>query len=209
MRTTLRRVRHSDAGLTLPELLVYCVLLGIVLIVAGTVFIRTIGAQGSVIDTGQRNTSTQVAVDAMERAVRNASVGGVKVSADGSTLITHTGGGNAVQWKCLSWFYVPPAAGESGGRLFSRTAATGTMTTVVAADFQAAVPSGWALAAEGVSLPSGTHLFTAVESGGMTTGVTVDLPSSRRVTGGSADTGVLRTTIMTRPQTKTSAGECF
>lgn len=204
-----RRDRRSDEGFTLPELLVYCVLLGVVLILVGTVFIRSLGAQSSVVDTGQRNTTSQVAVEALERAVHNASVGGVKVSADGATLVVHTGGGDATQWRCQSWFYVPPSGSQTSGRLFSRTAPSGTMTTVVAGDFATAVPTGWALAAEGVTVPSGSKVFTAIAPSGTATGVTVDLRSSRASVGGSVNTGVLQTTIMTRPQTKTSAGECF
>lgn len=202
-------MRRSDEGFTLPELLVYCVLLGVVLVLVGTVFLRSLGAQSSVVDTGQRNTTGQVAVEAMERAIHNASVGGVKVSADGSTLIAHTGGGNTVQWRCQSWFYVPPTGSQTSGRLFSRTAASGTPTAVIAADFATTVPAGWALAAEGVVVPAGSKVFTAVSAAGSTTGVTVDLRSSRSSVAGSVGTGLLQTTIMTRPQTKTSAGECF
>ncbi|MEU1973687.1 prepilin-type N-terminal cleavage/methylation domain-containing protein [Microbacterium sp. NPDC019599] len=79
---------QDDEGLSLVELIVYIVILGIVMIALTTMFVNTYKAQASVTSQTQATSRGQLVASEIERAMRNAIA--FTVSADGSTLHVNT-----------------------------------------------------------------------------------------------------------------------
>ena len=207
-RRTLREpVERLDAGFTLVELLVSMLLFGLVLAVAGTLLLNGLNGQRDVVGTGQASNDAQVAITSMERAIRNASTGGVKGTP--TTLVTYTGGGDGATapWRCQAWTYVPPIAGATTGRIFSTRGPAGVALVIPAASvFATTVPSGWTLAVDGVK-HSGDPIFAPT-----TTAVSWSIAfESERINQKEKGAGVvMKTTVSQRPQAVgTTSGGCF
>ncbi|ACZ21706.1 prepilin-type N-terminal cleavage/methylation domain-containing protein [Sanguibacter keddieii DSM 10542] len=210
MRSIHARLRRttgdapSDRGFTLVELLVVILLFGLVLALAGTLLLNGLKGQQKVVGSSQASNDAQVTMSSMERAIRNASQGGV-LEAD-TLLVTHTGGGDGSQpWRCQAWIYVPPAAGATHGAIYTRSSAQKASLKVSASAFSSGPPSGWTLAVADVKPPTG-DIFTTPAVGSY--GIQFETQATAERTPGAGV--VMKTTVAPRVQALAStSGGCF
>ncbi|GAA1933121.1 hypothetical protein GCM10009775_26410 [Microbacterium aoyamense] len=129
-------LHDDDAGISLVEVIIYAALSAVIATLAAFMFINTLKGQETVTAVTTATTRGQTAVQAIERAVRNAK--DVSVSSDGSTITVLT----TLATPCQSWRV-------SGGAL--QIAQGG------------GAPS-WKTFAEDVELPEGSSVYFS-ESG--------------------------------------------
>ena len=117
MRTPATRVRavlreDNERGMTLVELLVYMILLGLVLAIIGSLMITTVKKQTEVVRISESNNTAQTVVSAVDLAVSNAT--GFRLRTDVTTgnqlLLTKTrstlaGATEINQARCVGYFY--------------------------------------------------------------------------------------------------------
>ena len=112
----MTRVRHmredNERGMTLVELLVYMILLGLVLSIIGSLMINTLKKQTEVVRISESNNIAQTIVSSVDLAVANAS--GFRLRTDASsgnqllltkTRSTLTGVGEVDVARCVGYFY--------------------------------------------------------------------------------------------------------
>lgn len=136
---------RSDDGVSLIELIVYVVVLGVVMAGIVTVFVNTWNTQASVTSQTQATTRGQVVSQQIERAVRNAA--GLFISADGSTLevLTELAGAKECQGFALT--------------------ASGLQMTISTSP--ASSPSAWPVWQTRISAVGGTPTFQSVGANGV------------------------------------------
>ncbi|MFB7885672.1 prepilin-type N-terminal cleavage/methylation domain-containing protein [Microbacterium sp. NPDC056057] len=135
--------RRDDSGLSLVELIVVVVLLGILAGVVGTILANSWRAQNDVTTTTEATNSGQLVGQSVERAVRNGVA--LRITDGGSTLWVRTAYTNNRQCQI---FWV-----SSDGGLHMASAATG-----------AALPSPTSWASDVTKVPGSTAFFTLVGS---------------------------------------------
>lgn len=84
----MTRIEDDEAGVTLVELIVYVVVLGILMSVITMIFVNTWSAQASVTSQTAATTRGQLVSSEIEKAMRNAIA--FTVSSDGTTLSVNT-----------------------------------------------------------------------------------------------------------------------
>ena len=169
---------RDDSGLGLIELLIYCMLLGVILAVTGGILISSLSAQRQVTGLTETADVGQLISRSVEEGVRNASgplgatdpdqIIGIRaepMTSAGQLLRARVAVGSAggvVVWECQAWFYSPEtesfywatdtsnAVADPGG--FSIQ--SGSAEHV--ADFGDA---SWILLGSGVELPAGSASF--------------------------------------------------
>ena len=112
--TKIRAAMREDneRGMTLVELLVYMILLGLVLAIIGSLMINTVKKQTEVVRISESNNTAQTVISAVDMAVSNAS--GFRLRTDVVTgnqlLLTKTrstlaGGAEVNVARCVGYFY--------------------------------------------------------------------------------------------------------
>lgn len=141
LQETLARLRHRDeSGITLIELVVAMMIMGLVSIIIFNVFQSTNQTAATVQAGVTSLATTQTATHQIAKDIRNAKV--LKVSSDGTRLDVEKADGT-----CSAWVY-------SDGGLYSHSAAN-----------SATFSDSWFKSISGVSLVGSTKLFTASPNG--------------------------------------------
>lgn len=204
----------GESGFTLVELLVYSVLLMLVLIGVGTLMIQSIKGQQQVVGVSQSSGDAQVAMSAVDRAVRNAAVGGVEISSS-HVLVTHSGGGDSPSdFVCQAWAYAPPAVGETYGSLWTKALPVNTarpagsrLDTLGAAVSSGGPTTGWMRLVNGV-VPSTGGLVGPIFSGTEPT-VTTTFSSVQTESATDKPGTKVSSTTSSRLQAVSGNGGCF
>lgn len=167
---------RDDSGLSLIELLVYCMLLGVILAVTGGILISSLSAQQQVTGLTETADVGQLISRSVEEGVRNASgplgatdpdqIIGIRaepMTSDGQLLrarvaVGATGG--VVTWECQAWFYSPETesfywARDASGAISNPGGFSVDAGQHVADDGDDA----WILVGSGVELPTGSSTF--------------------------------------------------
>ena len=192
--TALRRRLAADRGFTLIELVIYCSLLAVVMLVVAGITISALRAQSIVRSTGSASNGAQLVVRSVGAGIRNSSsFQAAAPTGTGQLLRARVAARNGgLSWTCAAWYY-----SSSNGALYMTTNPLAMVTA------PAGVPTGWSLLAAGVSLsPGATQAFTA--SG-------TQLKVALKVAAGGAAAVVVSTTFAEYPQSDltTSPVQCF
>jgi type II secretory pathway pseudopilin PulG len=134
----MRRPARHDDGFTLPELLVYVFILGVIVVVVGSVIANSTRAQNITLDNSAISNTTRTLVRSMENGIGNAaSISVSSPTAYGQMVRVRTAvaTSSTVVWRCQAWFY----SVQNGG-VYTKTAST------LIPDFGSApVLNGWTL----------------------------------------------------------------
>jgi Tfp pilus assembly protein PilW len=193
----IARLRRSDSGFSLVELIIAMGISVMVLIIVGGLLTNSMRTQNSVRSSASATNLGQLIARSVEAGVRNASAVTVIVDTTAGTqlLLARTVSGGATPvWSCRAWYYTP----AGGGAIY-------TTTTTPAAPIT--VPSGgpagvWTLIGDGlttVDAATAANVFSAPSG-------RVDLKF--QVTNGSSSPVLVQTaTYMRRAPTVSSP--CF
>lgn len=184
----------SDSGFTLVELLVTCLLLGLVFAVVGGIFMSVTAAQRTVTALTTTTSAAQVSASTIVGGVRNASDVSAVYAPSGNDqyfVVRTASQGATITWTCRAWYF----SAANGGSIRYTQTADGTKITAPTSTQLAS----WSLLATGISPRTGTGIFTAA-TGGMTI-------SYNAVATGSTPVAI-QTTALKRTGV-TEAGTCF
>jgi hypothetical protein len=178
------RLHHSESeGFTLAELIIYCALLGLVMIIIGGLFTSTLRTERTVRRVAEASNSAQLGVRSIEAGVRNATAHSLPAQlGNNQLLLARTAGtGAAITWKCTAWYFTYSSSGKGTIRYKESPTMITAPTAVQLAN--------WTLLVDNVAPTSGTKIFN-----GSGTGLTVDYTVSSGPTSPPAliDTSVLR-----------------
>lgn len=187
-----RRALSDDAGLTLIELLVTVLLLGLVVSAVAGVMISMFSAQRTVASVTQKTTAAQAAASGIADGVRNASdLALTAPSGSNQLLVVRTANSDAtLTWSCRAWYFDAAA-----GALRATTTADGTKITAPSATQL----SKWTLVAGDLAPRTGTGIFTAVAGG-----IAISFNAQT-----SAGPPVVISTTATKRSGVAEAGSCF
>jgi hypothetical protein len=151
MMTRIRR-NTADDGYTLPELILYGVLLTMVLAVGASIMISGTFVERTVRNVFGASTSAQLAADSIETGIRNSSGFKVIVPTTGTQMVQArvAQGTTSVVWNCASWYYTPTV---QSGSIWYRSS-----SSAISAPTSGGY-TGWTILASGVSPTSGTGIF--------------------------------------------------
>ena len=145
------RIKEED-GFTLPELLVYAVVMTIVLTVVAGLIITTTMTEKTVRTVFTASTDGQLAADNVQTGIRNASA--FKLTSPTATtqlVIARVAHGDAaVNWVCAAWLYTP----ANGGSIRYHES-----PNLIAAP-TAAQAEDWTALITGITPSSGTKIFS-------------------------------------------------
>ncbi len=149
---------RSERGLTLVELLIYVVLLGVVLSIVVGIFISVNTTQKTVSAVVGASNQGQTAANQIASAINNASAVSVTTPTAGDQmLLTRTAKpSSTVGWVCEAWYYQSAANAANGVGSLRFT----TSTSAIAAP-SASTLATWTLVASAVTPASGTAVFNA------------------------------------------------
>jgi len=149
----LKRLRSDDSGFTLPELVMYSLLLTIVLAVAAGIMMSGTIAERTVRTVFGASTAGQLTADSIETGVRNSSGWALSAPTPTSQLLVArvAQGTTTLQWNCAAWYYSPTI---DGGSIWYKTQ-PGLITTPTTAALKT-----WSRLAEGVKPAAGTKVFS-------------------------------------------------
>ena len=116
MRQGLGRARQAmrtenEQGMTLVELLVYMILLGLVMAIIGSLMINTVKKQAEVVRISESNNTAQSIASSIDHAVSNASSFRLRTDVNGNQLLvaktrsTLAGPDEVNQARCVGYFY--------------------------------------------------------------------------------------------------------
>lgn len=146
-----RRLRHDQSGLTLIELMVTSLLLGLVSAVVVGIMISLLTTQRTVSTVTSDTRAAQLVADAIGTPVRNAS--SFQLSTIGSSdqlLVARVASSTAtITWRCAAWYY-----SSSAETLYSTSQSNPISTP------SAAALATWTVLAEGVTPLSESAIFT-------------------------------------------------
>ena len=150
--TSLRARFVRDDGFTLPELLVYAVVMTIVLTIVAGLIITTTMTEKTVRNVFTAATDGQVAADNVQTGIRNSSAYKLTSPTSTTQLVTArvAHGGASVVWVCAAWYYTPANGGSI--RYHESPAAIPNPTAAQAAD--------WTSLIDGITPSSGTKIFS-------------------------------------------------
>jgi len=150
---------RGDDGVTLVELMVYIVLLGVVMSIVVTTWISITKAQTSVQNVSNAANSGQAALNGITSAITNSSALSLTAPTSGNQLLrTRTAlPGSTATWQCEAWYYQSAANSSSGvGGLYFKTS-----SSAITAPTSSAL-SSWTTLVTGVTPPTGsTTIFNA------------------------------------------------
>lgn len=184
---------ENEAGFTLPELLIYCILLAIVMTIIGSMLISSLRTERTVDRVVSASTTAQLAIKSIQYGVRNASAHVLPPLTNGNQLLLARVAKPDVEdleWSCRAWYF-----DRSKGEIRYRES-----------DLPITEPSAteledWTLLAERVTAKSGTTIFGTSGSQEVTVGFTV-------ATGGDDPPVDIKTSVVRRVNTWESTG-CF
>lgn len=145
---------NNDDGFTLVELLVTCLIMGLVFTVVATMFISISSAQRIVTGVTTSTTDAQVAASTIEKSLRNSSE--FKLTVPASTtdqlLVARVANQtNTLSWSCQAWYY-----SSTTGSIYTTKTADGTkITAPTAMQLQT-----WPVLVTKVTPRTGTTIFT-------------------------------------------------
>lgn len=159
----LRNANRGEGGMTLVELLVAMLLMGLVITIVGSILVETMRIQRDTTDINETSNGLQNVYSEIELAVRNSTEIAVKPISGGDMLLvvkrrsTGVSGTTAV---CAGWFY------DASEQQLRSTVdlASGTPPTVTAWATPS-VATTWPLVAEDVTPVGATPLFASPSSG--------------------------------------------
>ncbi|MBD9700374.1 prepilin-type N-terminal cleavage/methylation domain-containing protein [Flavimobilis sp. GY10621] len=211
-RLRARHVRSGDAGLTLVELLVYMLLLGIVMTIILTMTVTTLRKQTEVTRISQANDTAQNIVNEVDLLVSNASAFTVRsIGSDivvlSQTRSTQDGAAEFGVTRCAALYYTADTRQVYVSRRFADPA--GANQTPKPLTSRPTFGPGWTRLAEGVSPGDGSSAVFALKN---VAGVT---DATKLVTSLAIDTTTgkppvtLTTTTGTRGLGVATEGRCW
>jgi Tfp pilus assembly protein PilV len=152
LRSRFLRIQSRDSGFTLPEVIMYGLLLGIVLGVVASMMVSGQTAERTIRNVFDASTDGQLLADSLETGVRNAS--GYKVTAptESTQLLSArvAQGDTSIVWNCVSWYYSPDV---DGGSVWYKSS-----PTAINEPSSSTLPT-WTRLVSGVKPASGTKIF--------------------------------------------------
>lgn len=147
--TGVRAALASDDGLTLVELLVYTVLLGVILGIVASIMISTQQVERLIRGSATAATSAQLAAGSITWGIRNATAMKLLDVGTDQLLLARVAGSDpsSVSYTCQAWYFASTA------RTIRHTA---TASDTVPVTPPAAEPTTWTLLATDVEAPSGS-----------------------------------------------------
>jgi Tfp pilus assembly protein PilW len=143
------RAKVNDDGMSIVELLVYCILSIGLLLIVGSMIINGVRGQSSVTSMAAASNEAQRTASALQTDIRNAS--SIKVTTVGGDQLVVArvarGTDTVVAWKCVGWYY------SSTRHEIRTTTAAGSITAPTGDTI-----TSWKLLASGVE-PSGSTVF--------------------------------------------------
>lgn len=163
MRTSIRpSLARDESGFTLTEMLVASLLFAFIFIIAGGIFIASLGVQRTVSDVTSATVDVQLAAQSIDKGVKNA----VALELTGDTgaptglptgdlmlvaeVATGSGDADAIVYNCQAWYF-DSSAGELRWRATSLAEVTAPTATALA---------GWTLLADRVTPIVPQSVFT-------------------------------------------------
>lgn len=188
---------QQDRGLTLVELLMTMMLLVLVISVTGTILLNALRVQANEQGVANGTGSAQSLTRSIARGIGNSSSFTVDpVSAAGQLLhsrVVSTALGGTTTATCQAWYY-----SKTYSALFSQTKSS-AITTAPTVTSSTVAPTGWAILATGVALPSSASApFVSVSSTLLSVNLTVAAGSAARPV-------VIDTSIGTATQSDTAS----
>lgn len=148
---TVRRLRTEQSGLSLIELMVTTLLLGLVSAVIVGIMISLLTTQNTVSSVTSDTRSAQLVADSISTPVRNASSFDLRtVGTDDQLLIARVASSTTtITWRCTGWYY-----SASEDRLYT-TNQSGPISTP-----SSGALASWLVLAEGMTPLDGRPVFT-------------------------------------------------
>jgi type II secretory pathway pseudopilin PulG len=193
VKTLRERRDESEAGFTLPELLVYCILLAVVMTAIGSLLISSLRTERTVDRVVSASTEAQIAIKSIQYGVRNASAHVLPTLTNANQLLLARVAKPDVadlEWSCRAWYY-DAVKHEIRYR----------ESDLAIAEPSSAELKNWTLLADEVTPMSGTKIFGLSGTQEVTVGFTV-------ATGGDDPSVDIKTSVVRRVTTWESTG-CF
>lgn len=142
------RLRRDDSGVTLVEMLVYSLLLGLVFALVGGILVNSLTTQRDVRAMSETTSAGQVVIRSFDRVVRNATEMEIPAVFGGDLIIVKSRQVDPTDdpdtWICRAWHF-DEAAGELRTMSDSATGTPATVGLTTAVD-----SSGWVVAVDDV-----------------------------------------------------------
>jgi type II secretory pathway pseudopilin PulG len=170
-----RRIRRDDRGFSLPEMIVYMLLLVVVLGIVGSIIVSSQRVESRVRVSTQASTSAQLAADSVETGIRNSRAFSIVDVGEDQLLIARTvDEGQPVTWSCTRWFF-----DKSEGTLRTNVVDPATPSSLSAPT--AAQLAQWTLLTSDIRQAGSTRPFTIVG----TTQLTIKFETGARARSGT------------------------
>jgi hypothetical protein len=157
---------NSEAGVTLVELLIYVVLLGVVFILVTTMLINSLNTQQTVYGVIGSSTQAQSAADSIETGIRSSSAFQLTAPSGTSQFLTArvpTGASaSSITWSCAAWYW-----SSTSKQIRYKVSSTAI------ASVNDSTSASWSTLANGVIAGSGSTIF-----GGDTTQLTINFQAT-------------------------------
>jgi hypothetical protein len=101
----IARLRHTDDGISMAELLVYCLLLGGVMTLVGSLLINSLRTEDTVSGVIDASTAAQLTASSVETGIRNSSVFKLETVNGSDQLLRARVVDNTGVWTCTAWYY--------------------------------------------------------------------------------------------------------
>ena len=147
---------ESESGVGLVELLIYMMLSVLILGIVGSFLINGLRAESIVRTATQSTTAGQLALESIQRGVRNSSGFAVSVPEDRDqdqlVIVRTAGGGEDLVYTCQAWYY-----SASEGTIRTETSPDGVAVSIEN-------PLTWTLIVEGVAPGASGTVFAKLGS---------------------------------------------
>lgn len=192
----MTRLRSSDRGFSLIELLIAMSLFAVVITVVGSIIVSSLTADRTVREVTGTTTNGQLIVNVIEETVRNSTAVSVDPDPDGVSVFAvarTTAGGTA---RCQAWFY-----DNEVGTVFQRSAAT-----AIVPPSPGSVSADWTAISSGIApIEDNSGTLVPVFALDGTRGLAV----SFSVDGGSGTSSLFITTVTGRAPQSNVSPTCF
>jgi prepilin-type N-terminal cleavage/methylation domain-containing protein len=192
----MTRLRSSDRGFSLIELLIAMSLFAVVVTVVGSIIVSSLTADRTVREVTGTTTNGQLIVNVIEETVRNSTAVSVDPDADGVSVfaVARTTAGGAA--RCQAWFY-----DNEVGTVFQRSAATAIVPPT-----PGSVSADWTAISSGIApIEDNSGTLVPVFALDGTRGLAV----SFSVDGGSGTSSLFITTVTGRAPQSNVSPTCF
>ena len=192
----MTRLRSSDRGFSLIELLIAMSLFAVVVTVVGSIIVSSLTADRTVREVTGTTTNGQLIVNVIEETVRNSTAVSVDPDPDGVSVFAvarTTAGGTA---RCQAWVY-----DNEVGTVFQRSAAT-----AIVPPSPGSVSADWTAISSGIApIEDNSGTLVPVFALDGTRGLAV----SFSVDGGSGTSSLFITTVTGRAPQSNVSPTCF